>query len=275
MGRRSGRVPQIRQKKSLGQVFLRTEWPVVKVVEKLEELKVRRVVEIGPGGGVLTRALLDAGLHVTAIEKDDRFAEKLEEYARTRGGDRPGSLEIRNQDILKFDLEEWIASSKEPCAVVGNIPYNISTPIVMWLLPYLKDIRGAVFMVQLEFAQRLAGSADTKAYGSLSVFTQLRSKVEMISKVERFCFHPVPKVDSALISLQERKPQLDEDLLHKVEKITRMAFTQRRKKLRNATRSFINEEMEKDCPIDLNRRADSLRPEEFVELARFAFQPKK
>lgn len=275
MGRRTARTPQIRQKKSLGQVFLRIEWPVAKVVEKLEELKVRRVVEIGPGGGVLTRALLDAGLNVTAIEKDDRFAEKLEEYARTRGDDRPGSLTIHNQDILKFDLKGWIESSKEPCAVVGNIPYNISTPIVMWLLPHLQNIRGAVFMVQLEFALRLAGSADTKAYGSLSVFTQLRAKVEFISKVDRFCFQPVPKVDSALVSLQERKPMLDEELLNNVEKITRMAFTQRRKKLRNATRSFIDESMEKDCPIDLNRRPDSLRPEEFVELARFAFQPKK
>lgn len=275
MGRRNTRTPHIKQKKSLGQVFLRTEWPVTKVVEKLEEMKVHRVVEIGPGGGVLTRALLDAGLNVTAVEKDDRFAEKLEEYARTRGSDRPGSLMIYNQDILKFNLGDWIASSKEPCAVVGNIPYNISTPIVMWLLPYLTDIRGAVFMVQLEFALRLAGNADTKAYGSLSVFTQLRAKVELISKVDRTCFHPVPKVDSALVSLQERKPQLDGGLLNYVEKITRMAFTQRRKKLRNATRSFIPESMEKDCPIDLNRRADSLRPEEFVELARYAFQLKK
>ncbi|SMF46296.1 16S rRNA (adenine(1518)-N(6)/adenine(1519)-N(6))-dimethyltransferase RsmA [Pseudobacteriovorax antillogorgiicola] len=270
MGRRqhSGLV----QKKSLGQVFLNTDWPVQKVVDRLQEWGVRRTIEIGPGPGILTRALLEAGFDVTAVERDDRFVERLADYKRARGDNLKGKLEIVGEDVLKFDLEAWVGSSHEPAAVCGNIPYNISSPILMWALPHLPQLKGINFLTQLEFAARLAGQVGTKAYGSLSVFAQLRAKVTMDCKVDRSCFTPVPKVDSALVSLKPKSIGISDELLKQVETLTRGAFTQRRKILKNAISQFLSEEdLIKNCPIDLNRRPDSLRPEEYVQIAKYIF----
>lgn len=260
-----------RQKKSLSQVFLKTEWPVVKLVEKIREWHISRVLEIGPGGGILTRALLENPWKVTAIEKDERFVEKLQDAYNVRKDEYAGTLEILHDDILKFDLGAWLAQSNEPTAVVGNIPYAISSPIVLWVLPYLQQLKGVEFLVQLEFASRLAGAVNSKDYGSLSVYTQLRAQVSLEAKVERSCFTPIPKVDSALIVLKAKPQHLSEELMRKVETVTRASFTQRRKKLRNAIRQFLSEEQLANCPIDLNRRPDSIRPEEYVELTKFIY----
>ncbi len=262
---------RIKQKKSLSQVFLRTDWPVRKVVERLNTLHVTRVLEIGPGGGMLTRALVESPWKVTAVEKDHRFVEKLEEYYSMKKGELPGTLTLVNQDILRFDLGEWLDESNEPTAIVGNIPYAISTPIIMWVLPHLHRLKGVEFLVQLEFAARLAGVAGTKDYGSLSVYTQLRAQVNIECKVERTCFTPIPAVDSALVFIKVRPQVLPDEFLRKVETVARVSFTQRRKKLRNAIRQFVNDEAMKDCPIDINRRPDTLHPEEYVELTKFIY----
>ena len=260
-----------KQKKSLSQVFLRTEWPVKKVVERLQQWQITRVLEVGPGWGILTRALLENPWKVTAVEKDERFVERLVDFYRVNKSIYPGSLEVIQKDVLKFDLESWLSQSHEQTAIVGNIPYAISSPIVIWVLPHLHQLKAVEFLVQLEFAARLAGAANTKDYGSLSVYTQLRAQVSLECKVDRTCFTPVPKVDSALIILKPRSQPIAEDFLQKVETVTRVSFTQRRKKLRNAIKSFIADERLNDCPLDLNRRPDSLRPEEFMELTRFIY----
>ena len=264
---------KIYQKKSLGQVFLNTEWPVNRITDQLISLGVRRVIEIGPGNGILTEALVKAGIKVTAIEKDSRFAERLSE--RIARGELSG-VEIINHDILKFDISGWIDAQPEiTSAVVGNIPYNISTPIVIWALPHIQKLKAITFMVQLEFAQRLCASVDTKDYGSLSVYCQLRSICELNFKVERTLFTPVPKVDSAVITLRAKnKPWSNEKSLHYAETICRIAFTQRRKKLRNTVKPFLKSREESECPIDLNRRAETLEPIDFVRLAEFLFQDK-
>jgi 16S rRNA (adenine1518-N6/adenine1519-N6)-dimethyltransferase len=120
---------KIFQKKSLGQVFLNTDWPVNRVVEQAQDLGIKKVLEIGPGNGILTTALSNAGITVTAIEKDDRFAARINDLIKS--GSLPNT-DVINEDILQFDLGAWISSSgKTPVGVVGNIPYNISTPILM------------------------------------------------------------------------------------------------------------------------------------------------
>ena len=260
-----------RQKKSLSQVFLRTEWPVQKVVEKLREWNITRVLEIGPGGGILTRGLLENPWKITAIEKDDRYVEKLQDSYDQGKREYAGTLEVINQDILRFDLGTWLARSNEPTAVVGNIPYAISSPIVLWVLPHIQQLKGVEFLVQLEFASRLAGAVSSKDYGSLSVYTQLRAQVALECKVDRSCFTPIPKVDSALVVLKARPQLLSDEFLLKVETVARTSFTQRRKKLRNAIRPFLTDDKLDSCPIDLNRRPDSIRPEEYVELAKFIY----
>lgn len=251
---------QLRQKKSLGQVFLKTDWPVLRMVQKLQDLKIERVLEIGPGGGILTRELLAKGFKVTAVEKDDRFAARLPAHQ---------NLEVVNDDILKFDWEAWIQASGERSAVIGNIPYNISSPILLKGLALMAKLPCMMFMTQLEFAQRVIARPNTKDFGSLTVFAQLRADVTLEYKVERACFQPVPKVDSAVILVLPKREQLDPDVLKQAEQITRAAFTQRRKKLRNAVKQFLQNSGEEGCPIDLERRPDSLSPREFVQLSAF------
>lgn len=263
-----------RQKKSLSQVFLRTDWPVLRVAEGIEEWGISRVLEIGPGGGILTRALMAKPWKLTAVEKDERFVEKLTDYFKVSAAEYSGQFQIINEDVLRFDLGSWLRSSKEPTAIVGNIPYAISSPIVLWLLPYLQSVKGVKLLVQLEFAQRLAGVAGTKDYGSLSVYTQLRSQVTIDCKVERICFTPVPKVDSAIITLKPRADLLSDELLRKVEKVCRGCFAQRRKKLRNPLKQFVMDDRLDNCPIDLNRRPDALRPDEYLELTRWIYNEK-
>lgn len=265
MGRRSS---FLKQKKSLGQVFLKTQWPVDKVVERLTTWKVTRVLEIGPGGGILTRSLIAKGFKVTAIEKDDRFVDRLQDYKRT---EKIENFEVISSDVLKFDIGSWLAESGEPTAVVGNIPYNISSSIVLWILPWIDALKGVEFLVQLEFAMRVAAKTGTKAFGSLSVFTQLRSRVELECKVDRSCFKPIPKVDSALVFFRARPQKLDAETLKKVEQVSRLAFQQRRKTLRNALSPLFDERGSENCPIDLGRRPDSVSPSEFVQLAKYFF----
>lgn len=261
------------QKKSLGQVFLNTDWPVKRVVEQALDLAIKRVIEIGPGNGILTEALSKAGIKVTAIEKDDRFAARLSD--RIQQGELPG-VNVVNTDVLAFNLEGWINDQATISAgIVGNIPYNISTPILMWTLPHLAKLNAAIFMVQLEFAQRVVSVADTKDYGSLSVYCQLRAICEFNFKVEKTCFNPVPKVDSAVITLKPRsEPMATQKLLQYTETICRIAFTQRRKKLRNAVKPFMRDREDSECPIDLNRRAETLTPNDFIRLAGFLFSDK-
>ena len=261
----------IRQKRSMGQVFLRSSWPVQKVVDKLRAWKTERVLEIGPGGGILTRGLLGAGFQVTAVEKDDRFAERLADYNRSRGDQSGGTLDVVNDDFLKFDLEGWVAESGQRSAIVGNIPYNISSPVLIKVLEQINKVQGIYLLTQLEFAARLAAQAGTRSFGSLSVFTQLRSRVTLECKVDRSCFSPVPRVDSALVSFQAAKSPLPAELLKNVEALTRRAFMGRRKMLRNAVGMFFNDKTTGTCPVDLNRRPDSLYPMEYGELARFLF----
>lgn len=270
--RRNRRDPLF-QKKSLGQVFLRTDWPVIRMVEKAKALKLERVLEIGPGNGILTRELLGAGLSVTAVEKDDRFAEKMADYARELAD--PSQLTVINEDILKFDWEAWLSQSKARTAVIGNIPYNISTPIMLRGLAHFNSLAALMFMTQLEFAARVAARHNTKDYGSLTVFAQLRAEVSLEFTVPRTCFQPVPKVDSAVLLLTPSRDRYPEDLLNHVESLTRHAFTQRRKKLRNSIRQFIEGIDEQAIPMDLDRRADSLSPGEFLELTKVIMSLRK
>jgi len=270
---RGNRRDPLFQKKSLGQVFLTTDWPVVRMVEKLKALKIERVMEIGPGNGILTRELVKHGFEITAVEKDDRFAEKMAEYAKEVSGD--ASLTIVNEDVLKYDWDAWIGASKSRSAVVGNIPYNISTPIMLRGLANFGTLTAMMFMTQLEFAARVAARHDNKDYGSLSVFAQLRAEISLEFQVPRTAFHPVPKVDSAVILLTAGREKFSDEILNQVESLTRLAFMQRRKKLRNSIKSMIDGIDEKSIPIDLERRADNLSPSEFMQLTKFIMAARK
>jgi 16S rRNA (adenine1518-N6/adenine1519-N6)-dimethyltransferase len=228
---------------------------------------IRNVLEIGPGGGALTKELLSKGFAVTAVEKDSRFAELLVESCK--GSFAPGaSLMVVNDDVLKFDLSKWLTETNGVRAVCGNIPYNISSSIMQWVIPVMPNLECAIFMVQKEFARRLVAVPSTKDYGSLSVYAQLRAKLRILFDVPREIFKPVPKVDSAVFIMSRPDADYSDRDLADSEKVTRFVFTQRRKMLRNSLGKLTDLSSESELPIDLNRRPDSLTPVEFVELAR-------
>jgi len=260
----------IRQKKSFGQVFLTQDWPCRKLVDLLEDKKIKKAIEIGPGGGILTKALLERKISVSAIEKDDRFAEALEGVCSQAINDDV-KLDINNIDVLRFNLGAWIDEQSLRTGVCGNIPYNISSSVMMWVLPNIRKLEKAVFMVQKEFAERVTAKPSTKAYGSLTVFSQLRAKVEFEFHVEREIFSPVPKVDSAVMSFEALDETYSDWDLKKTELLTKTAFSQRRKKMRNSIGKFISEMDESDLGIDLNRRPDSITPLEYLGLSRIIF----
>ncbi len=265
MGRRDNH--GIAQKRSLSQIFLVAKWPLGRYLQRLNASKVQKVLEIGPGGGILTTELIQAGFQVTAIERDERFAERLQETCQRHVG-HSRNLVVLCQDVLKFDLASWLSQAGVK-AVVGNIPYNISSPIVQWFIPHMEQMAVAQLMVQLEFAQRLVATPDSKDYGSLTVYTRLRATPELECKVESTCFRPQPKVDSAIVSFVGRPKSHPDALLSKVELVTRSAFMQRRKTIRNSLRAYLDKVDEGRCPIDLGRRADSIWPEEYIALAEY------
>jgi len=261
----------IRQRKALGQVFLNTDWPCQRVLEEITSWGAGDVLEIGPGGGVLTFSLLAGGIDVLAIEMDERFAYALGLEYQRRQQPEWGKLEVIAQDFLRFNLDEWLSKQTRRSALVGNIPYRISTPILINALNYLPRLHGVVLLVQKEFAERIVGRQGSKDYGSISVYTQLRADAKIVANVGRECFTPSPKVDSALMVLTARAQVLSPEVLKKTELVTRLAFQQRRKKLHNAVKSLLQERSPGDSPIDLNLRADAITAEDFVTLTKFIF----
>jgi 16S rRNA (adenine1518-N6/adenine1519-N6)-dimethyltransferase len=266
----TGYISEVRQRKALGQVFLKQDWPCLKMVELLKERSTQVVVEIGPGGGILTKALLGGGISVDAVEKDERFAERLSDVCRDQISEN-AQLQVFRQDILRLDLNKWIASQSLRPAICGNIPYNISSSVLQWVIPAIDQLVCAVFMVQKEFAERVTASPSTKAYGSLSVYAQLRAKIHIDYEVSRELFNPVPKVDSAVFVLEKAEVRHSPVDLKNTEILTKMAFSQRRKMMRNSISKLLQPGMEETLGIDLNRRPDSIAPLEYLALAKKLF----
>ena len=248
----------------MGQVFLRNPVAIDGILQIIAESQSESILEVGPGEGVLTIKLAEKS-QVTAVEKDHRFALmlKLKELP---------NLTVVEDDFLEFDLATWIGAQSSTPTVVGNIPYNISTPIVMKIIPLISQLKEAVFMVQKEFADRVAADCGNKNYGSLSVFCGLRCKIDKVLQVSRLDFSPVPQVDSTVIRIRNILSEISPETLRSTEKLTRHVFAQRRKKLSNSLKIFLNQkERDFEPPIDFNRRPEELSPLEFVTLANWLF----
>ena len=260
----------IPQRKSLSQVFLKESWPCEEIADAFIAEEITSVIEIGPGGGALTKELLKRNIKVFAIEKDERFVDYLtKELAPLHP---KGLLTVIQEDILDFNFPKHLVDHPDVTGICGNIPYSISTPIVFHILPNLDKIKKATLLVQLEFAERLASPPRKKSYGSLSVYTQLRSQVCLEFIVPKECFTPIPKVDSSVISFYQKEGMLPEETLKKVEKVTKTAFSQRRKKLSNSLKPFLSTMDSVNLTADLERRCDSLTPEEFVQITKELYQ---
>ena len=239
-------------KKKWGQNFLRNRAAVEKIVAAIEPEPGEVIVEIGPGEGVLTEKLVTLGHEIVAIEIDPELAQRL----RQRFGDI-----IVNADALAAPLPA------RPFRAVGNLPYNVGTPILRRVIGD-PNFRRAVFMLQKEVADRLVAKPGSEQYGYLTLYRQLFATARILMTLEPGSFHPRPKVRSAVVVLDaDRKPYASEELLNLIS----AAFRMRRKKLvNNLTRYGSREavtEILRRADVDPNARAEDLPLEAFVRIA--------
>jgi 16S rRNA (adenine1518-N6/adenine1519-N6)-dimethyltransferase len=256
----------LRAKKSLGQNFLLDLNLTAKVARAAGDLVGKTVIEIGPGPGGLTRALLMNGVKkVIAIERDDRCIAALEEIS----AHYPGRLEIVADDAMKTDLS-GLTPPGEKVKIIANLPYNIGTELLVnWLTlpqwpPFYESL---TLMFQREVALRIAAEAGGGAYGRLSVLCGWRTQAQIMFDIPPAAFTPPPKVISSVVHLVPKPDPLAVDL-KSLEKVTKTAFGQRRKMLRQSLKSIGGGALLAQAGIDGTRRAETLSVEEFVGLAR-------
>jgi 16S rRNA (adenine1518-N6/adenine1519-N6)-dimethyltransferase len=249
-------------RKRFGQHFLHDQGILRRIVEAAAPKIGDRLIEIGPGEGALTLPLLRVAGEMTAIELDRDLIEPLRE--KSSG---VGALKIINADVLNVDFTELAAGS--PLRIVGNLPYNISTPILFHCLTHAASIQDMHFMLQKEVVDRMAAPPGNKTYGRLSVMLQLRCTVEPLFRVLPGAFRPPPKVDSAVVRLTPLSANtLDDADFARIEKIVRAAFGQRRKTLSNALSDVATVAQIQAAGIDPRTRAEQLSPSDYIKLAR-------
>jgi len=246
--------------KSLGQHFLLDANLTDRIARAAGDLQGRRVIEVGPGPGGLTRSLLKngAGL-VYAIEKDQRCIDALHDLARAF----PGRLEIVNADAMKLDLASLIST---PVRVIANLPYNVSTLLLIKWLRQLDRIDSMTLMFQKEVAERITAVPSTKAYGRLSVMVQWLCEVKFEFSVDKRAFTPPPKVMSSVLTMTPRARPLAAADWDKMEQVVAAAFNQRRKMLRSSLKKYDLDLT--GLGIEPTARAEELSIEEFCTLAR-------
>jgi len=254
--------------KALGQNFLHDQNLARWIVDQAQITSEDYVVEIGPGLGALTRFLLEKGAHVLAIEKDARLAK----FLRARFGDE--RFKIVNADALKFD--PLVLFAHRCVKLVGNLPYNISTPLLTKFLEYPSAISLCMFTLQKEMAMRLSALPGTHDYAALTLRVQLHHHVKYLRSVPATVFVPRPDVDSAVVRLVPRDPvelpEHDDELLLK---LIRLGFSQRRKQLRKLLREYAPDwnMLASDLNIDPNTRAEELSLLQWIALSNYGAPP--
>lgn len=251
-----------RPKKSLGQNFLHDANVARKIVRALHLQHGDRVLEIGPGKGALTSLLLLELPRLTVIELDNELAGQL----NAAFGER---LTLHNDDVLDVDLRSIALNGNGKFRIVGNIPYNITSPILFWIIDSSDVVADCTLMMQREVAQRLVAKPRSKEYGILSVFAQYYSTPKLLFTVSPRSFYPVPDVMSAIVSLDfetPRRSRVADDATFRA--LVRGTFGKRRKTLRNGLRSLdVPAAFIDTASIDLDRRPEELSVVEFAALA--------
>jgi 16S rRNA (adenine1518-N6/adenine1519-N6)-dimethyltransferase len=261
----------VRAKKHFGQNFLMDAELTARIARLATTPEHGTVVEIGAGTGALTAALLERAARVIAIERDRELVPLLRaEFAVALA---QGSLELVEADAKSCDWRGLLANGPEPRVVAGNLPYQITGPLLRSVTDAAAALDRAVFLVQLEVADRLVAAPLTDSYGALSVFAQNSFAVERAFVIRRGAFYPQPGVDSAVVVLT---PRSRGESLETAEfrELVRAAFAQRRKTLRNAWQGVLKlesariEQAARDAGIDLGLRGEALPVSAFVDMAR-------
>ncbi len=255
--------PQLghRARKRFGQNFLIDRGVIENITRAIAPRYDDNMVEIGPGKGAITELLLDACPSLNVIELDRDLIPPLQ----VRFCRHPG-FKIHQADALKFDFAQL--AQTRPLRIVGNLPYNISTPLIFHLLSFQHQIEDMHFMLQKEVVQRLCATPGEKAYGRLGIMVQYYCSVESLFEVPPQCFRPQPKVDSAIVRLTPHR-QLPYRANNTVlfEQLVKTAFQQRRKTLRNALKQLVPVQTIENIQIDITIRPENLTLEELVSLS--------
>jgi len=252
----------IRPRKRFGQHFLHDPGVIARIVAAIDPQPGERVVEIGPGLGALTRPLLARTGRLEAVEIDRDVIVELER--RCAG---LGELVVHSGDALEFDFAQ-LAGAGPRLRVCGNLPYNISTPLLFHLLGQAPAIVDMHFMLQREVVDRMAAQPGTRAYGRLTVMLAAECRVEALFRVGRGAFSPPPQVESAVVRLiPHAEPPFALADRRRFAGLVSAAFSGRRKTLRNSLRSWVTEAGFAAVGVDPGRRAETLSPAEFAALA--------
>lgn len=250
-----------RARKRFGQNFLVSESVISGIIRAVNALENERIIEIGPGLGALTEPFAHSGAYLTAIELDQDLAGRIEERF---GSNEKFSLIC--QDALKVDFSK-IYGATQQFRVIGNLPYNISTPLIFHLLKFSDQVIDMHFMLQREVVDRMAALPSSSDYGRLSVMVQYRCHVEPIIDVPPDSFDPRPKVQSAVVRLEPREPEQVATSFAHLETIVRSAFNNRRKTLRNTLRNELSAQQIELQGIDPGLRPENLSVADYVKLA--------
>lgn len=250
-------------RKRFGQNFLHDQQVINRIISRFHPENGQFIVEIGPGLGALTWPLLEQVDSLHAIELDRDLVARLESDPRTSG-----HLHIHQLDALKFDFSTLV-SPPDKLRIIGNLPYNISTPLLFHLLEFAPLVEDMMFMLQKEVVQRITAGPGGKNYGRLSVMLQSQCRVEKILDVKPGSFSPPPKVDSAVVQLTPYTlPVVDIPDRESFARIVKATFAQRRKTLRNNLKGLLNESEITAAGVDPSARAETLSLEDFSALCR-------
>jgi len=259
----------VHPRKRLGQSFLVQPQVADRLVRAISLHRGSSVLEIGAGAGAMTRALLDVGVRVWAVEVDSHLVHLLEE--RFHNEIRDGRLRLFARDILTVDPETIPGIEDGPLHLVGNLPYAITTPILLWAVEHRRRFREAAFLIQREVAERLAAAPGNRTYGSITVWIAFHGAVSKLATVEAGAFWPVPQVDSSLIAIRfHDSPPVDADP-KALERVLAAAFGQRRKMVRSSLLTILGPETSHvlgEAGIDPTRRAETLSLADFAAIAR-------
>ena len=259
-------------RKRFGQNFLIDTSVIEQIVDSINPQEDEAVVEIGPGKGALTFPLLQRCKRLTVIELDRDLVATLETAAR-RAAENGQLLQVISQDALTFDFTAFGNEKGRKIRIVGNLPYNISTPILFHLLSAGDAIEDMHFMLQREVVERMCAPPGSKAYGKLSVMLQWQCHVKGLFAVPSTAFKPAPRVESATVCIVPKTLSVtDQALSPTLEKVVTAAFTMRRKTLRNSLAKWIDAPTMTRLDIDPTARAETLQIDDFCRIAKHVAQ---
>ena len=252
----------IRPLKRFGQNFLQDQNILRKIVDEINPQPDDLLIEIGPGQGALTEKLLEKNLNLIAIEIDNRSVDELK--------NKLPSLNVIQSDFLEVNLYSFIADDRKKLRVIGNIPYNITSPILFKLFENNTLIKDAVFMVQLEVAKRITAKPGFKDYGILSALINYFGVAKLSFKVSPNVFYPKPNVHSAVVHISFNQLRNDPKFNETFKQIVKSSFGNRRKTLKNSLSNGIFASIDfSNCGVDLSLRAEQLELNDFIKLTEF------